>query len=380
MGLVYDKKNKDAPYALNLFFTGKCNLNCRYCFVDKRGQENLTLGEGSIKKGVKTLYDFPGKEKTFSFNGGEPTLEFSLVKRIFKVIENGGKRTKSRLNVALMTNGTLLNQKMIDFFEKKRIIVKISIDGDRLSHDRQRPFKSEKTSSFERIISNLDKVKIKKLQLAASMVFSPETLDDFFKNLEFLRKNKFVYIEFYPDLYAVWTKNDLLKLGRIFEELPGYFIKLFRDDAEKKIRNSLLDAFTNNFEMNRMENCGKIHLSADGYFYACDKVFSLGADKRKKYIVGRPETGVDEMKRKIIFEDIRKNFFMKSGLKCRQCRFKKYCFCPIGHYIFFSEMRPEKMKNFYDSFCFISKTYARTFLKIKKSLKYNKNFVKMHKI
>ena len=38
----------DTPYALNLFFTGKCNLNCRYCFVNKEGIEDSTLDEKSL--------------------------------------------------------------------------------------------------------------------------------------------------------------------------------------------------------------------------------------------------------------------------------------------------------------------------------------------
>src|SRR5665647_190124 len=75
-------KAHDTPHALNLFFTGKCNLNCTYCFVNKAGQENRTLDEKSIKKSVDLLFEYPGKKKMLSFNGGEPLLEWSLLRRI----------------------------------------------------------------------------------------------------------------------------------------------------------------------------------------------------------------------------------------------------------------------------------------------------------
>lgn len=375
------KNNKitlDNPYALNLFFTGKCNLNCRYCFVDKTGQENVTLNEKSLKKSVDLLFSYPGKKKTLSFNGGEPTLEFPLVKKIYNYARKKAKAKGISLDVAVMTNGTLLNQKMMDYFIRNNTILKISIDGNKLTHDRNRPFKKKnQSSSFDRIMENMSKINSEKLRVAASMVFTPKDLDYFLENIKFLNDKNFYYIEFYPDMYADWKARDLEKLKKIFKQFETYYTRLFLL-KKKAFKNSLLDTMVNEVEIEKMDRCGKIHVNAAGDFYVCDKVFSLKARERKKYVVGNVKEGIDDKTREKILKGIRKDFFQKIGLACRKCQNYRYCFCPIGHYIYF--LNKEKQRPyFWKSFCSIARIYSKIFLKIKSSLEYNDDFARLYR-
>lgn len=380
-GTSINKTIADNPYALNLFFTGKCNLNCRYCFVDKTNQENLTLDEKSLKKSVDLLLSYPGKKKTISFNGGEPTLEFPLVKKIYNYARKKAREKGIILDVAVMTNGTLLNQKMMDYFIKNQTILKISIDGNKLTHDKNRPFKvNSKASSFDKVMENLAKINTGKLQVAASLVFTPKNLDHFLENIKFLNKHSFYYIEFYPDLYAEWREPDLQKFKKVFRQFEAYYLKLFHGNKKQKVfKNSLLDTIVNDVETEKMENCGKIHVNAIGEFYACDKVFSLGSKERKRYVIGNVKSGLDKQKREGVLQDIREDFFAKSGLKCRKCRYYKYCFCPIGHYIYFTTVKKGNNANFWQAFCFVSRVYAKTFLRIKGALRYNTAFARLYK-
>lgn len=362
-------------YALNLFFTGKCNLSCRYCFVDKKGIENTTLNENSLKKSIDVLFSFPGRKKTISFNGGEPTLEWPLVKKIYTYALKKAKEKKIILDVAVMTNGTLLNQEIMDFFIKNKTIVKISIDGNKLTHDKNRPFKENaRASSFDKILKNIGNVKSGNLRLAASLVFTPKDLDKFLDNVKFLNSRNFYYIEFYPDLYADWQKKDLEKFKKVFNDFFFYYTELFKE-KKKIFKISLLDNFVNELETEKMEKCGKIHLSAQGEFYACDKVFSLDSDARGKYAVGGVKEGVNSKKRSALLNKLRENFLKESGFGCKKCEYYKYCFCPLGHYIYHKSAG----KNFPKSFCEISKTYNEVFLKIKDKLKHNPDFVKLYK-
>jgi len=368
----------DTPYALNLFFTGKCNLNCHYCFVKKEGIENSTLDEKSLKKSVDILFSYPGKKKTISFNGGEPTLEFPLVKKIYEYARKEAEKRGIILDVAVMTNGTLLNQEMIDYFIKNKTIVKISIDGDKITHDQNRPFKiNPRLSSFDTIIENINRINSGNLRLAASMVFTPRNISRFLENIKFLNSKKFYYIEFYPDLYARWEKNDLEKVKKVFKKFEIYYIKLFKTN-KKVFKNSLLDTFVNDVEIEKMEKCGKIHINALGGFYVCDKVFSLGLDKRKKYIVGNIENEIDDKKRSSLLKKLRKDFFAESKLNCKKCQYYKYCFCPLGHYIYFKENKKNVSADFWQSFCYVSRAYNETFLRIKSALKYNARFIKLY--
>lgn len=372
-------KGNDSPYALNLFFTGKCNLNCRYCFVNKEGLGNATLDENSLKKAVDILFSYPGKKKTISFNGGEPTLEWPLVKKIYEYARKEAEKRGIILDVAVMTNGTRLNQEMIDYFIKNKTIVKISIDGDKITHDQNRPFRiNPRLSSFDKIIENIDNLKIGNLHLAASMVFTPQNIDHFLENIKFLNSKSFYYVEFYPDLYAKWGKSDLEKLKKIFKKFESYYIDLFKNN-KKAFKNSLLDTFVNDVEIEKMEKCGKIHINALGEFYVCDKVFSLEPQKRKNYIIGDIENEIDSEKRISFLKRLREDFFAESKLNCKKCKYYKYCFCPVGHYIYFKENKKNVSDDFWQSFCYVSRAYNETFLRIKKALKYSPNFVRLYK-
>lgn len=376
------KYTSDNPYALNLFFTGKCNLNCHYCFVNKVGLANATLDEDSLKKSIGILFRYPGKKKTISFNGGEPTLEWLLVKKIYEYAKRQAKKKGIILDVAVMTNGTLLNQEMVDYFIENKTIVKISIDGDKLTHDKNRPFKKNpQNSSFDKIIQNIQGLKTGNLRLAASMVFAPRDIDRFLSNTKFLNSKKFYYIEFYPDLYATWREDDLKKLKKIFKKFALYYMSLFKKN-KKVFKNSLLDSFVNEMEIDKMAQCGKIHISPKGEFYACDKVFSLPPKERKKYIVGNVQKRVNNKKRLAILEKLRGGFFKESGLNCKKCEYFRYCFCPLGHYIYFLALKNKNKKkagkNLLNSFCCLSQIYSETFLQIKNSLKYHPQFVKLY--
>lgn len=380
-GTSINKTITNNPYALNLFFTGKCNLNCRYCFVDKTNQENLTLDEKSLKKSVDLLLSYPGKKKTISFNGGEPALEFPLVKKIYNYARKKAGEKGIILDVAVMTNGTLLNQKMMDYFIKNQTILKISIDGNKLTHDKNRPFKvTPKASSFDKVIENLAKINTGKLRVAASLVFTPKNLDHFLENIKFLNSRNFYYVEFYPDLYANWKKTDLKKMKKIFQQFEAYYIKLFKENKTSKIfKNSLLDTIVNGVEIEKMDKCGKIHINALGEFYLCDKVFSLEQKGRKKYVIGNAKKGIDEKERSVVLKNLREDFFKKSGLKCKRCNYSKYCFCPVGHYIYFTTLKKGNSANFWQAFCFVSRVYAKTFLRIKGALRYNAAFARLYK-
>lgn len=281
-----------------------------------------------------------------------------------------------------MTNGTLLSKSHIQFFQKNQAIIKISIDGNKISHDLNRVFKKNpKKSSFEKIIQNLKKFRLPYEKLAASLVFTPKTLDSLVENINFLQKQGFHYIEIYPDMYAFWSGNDLKKLKKCFQKFSVYYISLFCENKKEMIfKNSLLDAVINKNEVVGIKgNCQKIHLSSEGKFYFCDKVFSLPKKEREKYLVGNVQEGVDDEKRLKLSAQIREKILKLTKNHCQNCFYQDYCFCPIGHYLYFSWKGWNFKKYFFSNFCPLSKILLDGFWKIKETLKFNPFFVKFYK-
>ena len=103
---------KDLPITLSVCLTGRCNLNCSFCYINKRKREDLDL---NILNSVLKNPVFRGKVKSVEFGMGEPTL----YPQINEAIELCSK--KYFLSIGLGTNGTCLfnitpdNLKRIDW-------------------------------------------------------------------------------------------------------------------------------------------------------------------------------------------------------------------------------------------------------------------------
>ena len=63
--------------------TSGCCLRCTHCFIDKSRTETIPF-----KDALALVYAFltsPGEVKTLEIYGGEPLMEFELVKKIITV-------------------------------------------------------------------------------------------------------------------------------------------------------------------------------------------------------------------------------------------------------------------------------------------------------
>ncbi|HSA31248.1 MAG TPA: radical SAM protein [Candidatus Omnitrophota bacterium] len=370
----------DSPSTLNFFFTGQCNLDCKYCFLKKTDFKHSPDDEESLKRSIDLLFSYPGKHKTLSFNGSEPTLEIGLLRALCDYARKKAQENKTRLDVAIISNGTLLDKDILRSIAKEDTIIKISIDGDKLTHDENRPFRNNPDrSSFDAIMRNMERLGTT-FRLSAAMVFTPQNVSRLLDNIRFLSAKDFYSIEFYPDQYAHWNTNDLRSMERSFEDFERYYIELFQRNAPV-FKNAFLDTLVNGIEVDKMERCGKLSFGNDQQFYVCDKVFSLDPAMRKDYAIGNACEGIDDDKRLRLLKKLRDEFTAESGLECSECSIYKYCFCPIGHLLYtktFETERAVQSRRLYTAFCCISKIYVRTFLKIKSALKYDPRFIQLY--
>lgn len=131
--------------ALTLNVTQSCNLRCRYCYVDKplADSEPVLMSQEVAKKAV----DFALNESCYpegigiSFYGGEPLLNFPVIKStILYANQKAESLGMPEIEFHMATNGTLLNEDMIDLITKYKINVLFSIDGTPSVHDTMRIF------------------------------------------------------------------------------------------------------------------------------------------------------------------------------------------------------------------------------------------------
>lgn len=369
----------DIPQVLNVFFPGKCNLQCTYCFVHKEKESFNDINEEAIRREIDIFFNYPGKKKVLSFNGGEPLLEWDLIKKTHAYAKQQAKKKELILSVTIVTNGTLLKQKNIDFFKRNNISLRISIDGKKDAHDKLRPFKGVSgKSSFEVIMKNIQAIKHEKFNLSASLVFGPQTAGNLLDNIKFLQQVGFKYIDFFPEMYAIWSVEELKKFQSEAKKISKYYINIFTEKKDRPFKNSMLDTILHGLDIGKQEYCGKIQGDSLGNFFVCDKVFSLPKKLRNEYLIGNVKNGINNNKREHFLEDLRKEFSKETSLSCASCELKKYCFCPIGQYIYNKNAEVVDPK-FWKSFCTVSKILIKMNLDIIKKLKYNDLFVRINR-
>ncbi len=113
---------------LVLLLTERCNLSCAYCYT-RSTREGKDMDEETaflaIDRFASRNSDQFGKPVVVELAGGEPLLNFSLVKSIITY----GQTISPNIRFAVQTNATLLNDTIIDFLSDHNIGLGLSLDG-----------------------------------------------------------------------------------------------------------------------------------------------------------------------------------------------------------------------------------------------------------
>ena len=119
--------------ALCLHVAHDCNLACEYCFASK-GSYNVDkklMPEEIAFKAVDFLVENSGNRENIEidFFGGEPLLNFAVVKKTVDYARKIEARTGKKFYFTITTNGTLFDDHNIAYINENMDNVVISIDG-----------------------------------------------------------------------------------------------------------------------------------------------------------------------------------------------------------------------------------------------------------
>lgn len=132
------------PFSLIVKPTGAaCNLDCSYCFFlskealwDAKAQ---TMSEETLRAWLVNYLDAqPDGPVTIGWQGGEPTMRGLGFFRTAVALAEELKRPQQRVEHAIQTNATLINDEWGSFFAEHRFLVGVSLDGPAHLHDRYR--------------------------------------------------------------------------------------------------------------------------------------------------------------------------------------------------------------------------------------------------
>lgn len=152
---------------VTLILTSDCNLRCKYCFADSGSGSKKVIDQeiifSSLRHAVKIAQ---GRKLSISFFGGEPTMQFGLIKKTVDF----AKRISEENNLpcpefSVTTNG-VFGDEVHNFLVNNDFLVTLSADGPASIQNFQRPAIRGNSSvaiekTLERFAESKHKIKIR---------------------------------------------------------------------------------------------------------------------------------------------------------------------------------------------------------------------------
>ena len=220
----------------------ECNLGCYYCFASKKCKNDIITKENA-RKAVDLAYYFSNKindkEIFFKFYGGEVMLFPELMLDVLSYINERAEDKNYELEVAIITNGTLITKEFIEKINKMKNIYidfSISLEYSEEAHNRIRHYLNNKGNSFDDLLksaNNLLNYRNTKW-INIQTVLSPDLLEhvEEYINLMEKYKNNFEFNLVPMFDYTFEGKEQLISnMSKLFD----YYIKKFQENDSNHI-------------------------------------------------------------------------------------------------------------------------------------------------
>ena len=328
--------------------TGNCNLRCNYCISNFNKNNNISaMNIDTATQFCTKVEDYINKyissepQIVIEFSGGEPMLNFEIIKFIIKRLSRF-----SSVSYVIQTNGTMINSKSIEFFkEYENVNIAISLDGINLTHNINRVDKSGQ-NIYERVLSNLREIHESGVKYNVVSVIHEDNIQDLEEIVCEFNKQGIKDFSLLPLLdFDPENKHKLLKSSELFAQklwelnlnlLEKYYFNKNKTISQRDIGLCFyyLVQPNRNFMCNR-NPCGAginiVSISPTGDVYPC-----YGFQCMKDFLLGNINDSDFD------FNDIQENQVVdilkkrRDSIKdCKECNYSTWCYggCPSNAFL-----------------------------------------------
>lgn len=352
-----------------LNITQRCNLACGYCFV-KQLPLDMTY---QTAKDAADFYanncEGPKDIPSLNYFGGEPLLRWDdiIVPLTLYIRDKYGKNYK----LSMTTNGILLDKEKLEFMKKHNIGFLFSIDGDKETQDKNRPFHNGK-GSFDILVDKIPMFLEYNPNATFRSTVNNDNVYEMAHNYQFAIDMGYTNVFMIPNVFAEWTEEEKLELDNQLEKIADIYIANMKKgkrvdfnqfrEAENKIRNIEGMAKTNKYRDRGINipafgRCGlggsKFgSIGPNGDIYSCQEMVE-NPELGDKFVIGNIYTGMDEAKRWKVMSDFDpRNIRRSDGKTCRECELNQVCdgACSINNFFATGdlEIMPALLCDFYN--------------------------------
>lgn len=331
--------------SLHIFVvTNACNMKCVYCQAQNgKCVPNGMMTKEVAKKAVDIALSSPEVYLSFEFQGGEPLMNFDVIKYIVEYTES--QNTTKVIEYNLVSNLTLLTDEIAQFIKEHNIGVSTSIDGDEILHNQNRSYRSD-NGTYRDVLKGIELLKSYDIGYGAiqtstkNSLSKPKEVVDAYVNLElpsvFIRNltplgcanNSWVEIGYTPEEFIEFYKQCFDYIIQINKK--GTFLK--EGHASIMLSKILAGLPVNYMELRSPcgAGVGQIAYYYDGNIYTCDEGRMLAEMGDDSFKLGTVNNTYDELMNSNNCKAACIASTLESLPNCSDCVYNPYCgTCPV---------------------------------------------------
>lgn len=279
------------------------------------------------KKAIDFLLETSGNRKRLEvdFFGGEPLMNFDVVKETVIYARKREKNYGKRIGFTITTNATLLSDEIEEFINSNMDNVVLSIDGRKAVNDRMRKF-TDGTGTHDGILPKIKKIVENRGDKSYYIrgTFTANNLD-FCEDVLYLADQGFKEISIEPVVaesskaYAI-REEHLESIYKEYEKLAEKYIEYNEKGKGFRYYHFLMDLDGGPCVYKRVSSCGSgveyFAVTPDGELYPCHQ------------FVGRQEFLMGDIWKGVVNKELQKEFSKNTVYhkeKCGECWAKFYC-------------------------------------------------------
>jgi sulfatase maturation enzyme AslB (radical SAM superfamily) len=204
---------------VDVVLTAGCNLRCGYCYQNDKQAKSMDWA--TLRASADLLLASAQPEVHMLFIGGEPLLEFPLIRRAVEYIDVARPRGLA-VRYHMVTNGTLLREEQLAFLVGHGFEVQLSFDGVPSAQDLRGP---GTFAVLDRLLDRLreDHPEFLERKLTVALTLLPSTIPYLADSIEYFLGKHVQKVTVSPALtHQPGWRTELMA------ELDAQFARVFR--------------------------------------------------------------------------------------------------------------------------------------------------------
>ncbi len=342
--------------------TLRCNHKCVYCHASAQDLDrgDLDMDKKTAKSVVDKIFETTSDFVAIEFQGGEPLVNWSIVKFIIEYAQEKNKKANKDLQLRLVSNFSLMTENKFKYLIDNKVSFCISLDGPEGVHNKNRPIISGKNkNSYKHAIKWAKKFnkmypQLKKkgyiYKLSPSVTVSKFSLPYYKKMIDEFIKLGFSDVYLRPLNPFGFSKNHFEKIGYTTDEYMDFYKAAFDYilelnkkgvDFREKMAITFLAKILTHKDPNHLDfrspcgaGIGQLAYNYNGDVYTCDEGRMMSMMGDESFRLGNVSK---DSYQEIVASPVSRTMCMASCLDglpgCCDCAYKPYCgVCPIYNY------------------------------------------------